>query len=165
LEVVASDTTFAIFSVLFVYVYFIVHLRSVFLATMGIFMIISSFPVTAVINAGIFRNTYYSALHSVLIFIVLGIGADDIFVFVDGWRHSATIEEIRDNPNQRLAYSFRRAARATATTSSTTSVAFLANGFCPLMPMKSLGIYAAILIVVNYVLIIIVLPPVMMFYD
>ena len=37
---------------------------------------------------GIFGNTYYSTLHSLAIFILLGIAADDIFVFVDGWRQS-----------------------------------------------------------------------------
>jgi hypothetical protein len=35
---------------------------------------------------GIFRNTFYTTLHTLAIFIVLGIAADDIFVFIDGWR-------------------------------------------------------------------------------
>lgn len=128
-------------------------------------MILFSFPVTAVINEGIIRNTYYSSLHTLVIFIVLGIAADDIFVFVDAWRQSENIKLIRNDMRKRLAYSFRRAARATATTSSTTSVAFLANAFSPIMPIASFGIYAAVIITVNYALIIMVFPPLIIWYE
>ena len=65
----------------------------------------------------------------------------------------------------RLAYSFRRAARDTAITSSTTAGAFLANAFNPMMPIKSFGIYAAVLIYCNYFLTIWIYPPVLMFYN
>lgn len=65
----------------------------------------------------------------------------------------------------RLAYAFRRAARATAITSSTTSVAFLANFFSPIMPIASFGIYAAIIISANYLLIIMIFPPVIIFWE
>ena len=49
-------------------------------------MILMSFPITAVWYSGIFRITYYSILHNLVIFIILGIAADDIFVFHDAWR-------------------------------------------------------------------------------
>jgi protein dispatched 1 len=164
-DMVTKDTQWAVFSILFVFIYFIVHLQSVFLASWGILMIIFSFPVTAVINEGVIRNTYYSSLHTLVIFIVLGIAADDIFVFVDAWRQSENIKLIRGDIRMRLAYSFRRAARATATTSSTTSVAFLANAFSPIMPIASFGIYAAVIILVNYGIIIMFFPPLMIWYD
>ena len=104
-------------------------------------------------------------MHTLVIFIVLGIAADDIFVFIDAWRQSYCIKEIQDDTQKRLAYSFRRAARATAVTSSTTSVAFLANAFSPLMPVSSFGIYAAIIISVNYALVILIFPPLIIWYD
>jgi len=85
-DMVTKDTQWSVFSLLFVFLYFIFHLESAFLAAMGILMILFSFAVTAIINEGIFRNTYYSSLHTLVIFIVLGIAADDIFVFVDAWR-------------------------------------------------------------------------------
>lgn len=83
---VAEDTQFAVFSILFVFLYFTVHLQSLFLATLGIIIILMSFGLTAMINEGVIRNSYYSSLHSLVIFIVLGIAADDIFVFIDAWR-------------------------------------------------------------------------------
>lgn len=64
-----------------------------------------------------------------------------------------------------MAYSFRRAVRAMAVTSSTTSVAFLANYFSPLMPIKAFGIFAGIIIPVNYILVVTVFPPATIFYE
>jgi protein dispatched 1 len=93
------------------------------------------------------------------IFIILGIAADDIFVFVDGWKQSLSNPIIAHDRRRRLPYAFRRAVRATATTSSTTAAAFLANLSSPLLPMRSFGLYCAVLIIVNYALLIIFLPP------
>ena len=56
------------------------------MATASILMIMASFPVTSLITEGIFKITYYQYLHAMLIFIVLGIASDNVFVFVDAWR-------------------------------------------------------------------------------
>lgn len=78
---------------IFVFFYFILHLESIFLAINGMLIIIFSFPLTQVINEGICRVTFYSNLNTLVIFIVLGIAADDVFVFTDAWRQSAQISE------------------------------------------------------------------------
>jgi predicted RND superfamily exporter protein len=52
----------------------------------GITLILTSFPFTVVITEGIFQVTYFSSLQVIAIYIVLGIAADDIFVFYDAWR-------------------------------------------------------------------------------
>lgn len=160
-----ADTQWAVASVLFVTFYFVFHLRSVFLAVMGVLLIVFSFPLTALINIGIVGNIFYSVLHNIAIFIVLGVAADDIFVFIDGWRQSARNKYIGHDKRRRLPYAFRRAARATATTSTTTSAAFMANAFNPMIPMASFGIYAAILIMVTYTLIILLFPPIIIWYE
>ena len=160
---VKNDTGYAVFSVLFVFIYFIFHLRSLFLSSIGISIILFSFGVTAIVCEGIFRVTYYSNLHSLVIFIVLGIAADDIFVFIDAWRQSRFIKEF--DTKQRMSYAWKRAVRAMAVTSSTTSVAFLANSFSPIMPIKAFGIYAAIIIPANYLLVVFIFPPCVIFYE
>jgi predicted RND superfamily exporter protein len=130
---------------------------------MGIIIILFSFGLTAFICEGIFRVTYYSNLHSLVIFIVLGIAADDVFVFIDAWRQSKYIKEF--DLKMRMSYSWKRAVRAMAVTSSTTSVAFLANSFSPIMPIKAFGIYAAIIIPANYLLVVFVFPPSVIFFE
>jgi len=84
---------------------------------------------------------------------------------VDGYEQTKYNKTIGPDTRRRLAFSFRRAARATATTSSTTAAAFMANAFNPIMPLASFGIYAATLVSVVYVLIILYYPPIMVWVD
>lgn len=69
-----------------VYAVLIIHLRSIFMGTASLLMIMLSFPVTSLIVKYIFQMSYYQYLHAMLVFIVLGIATDDVFVFVDAWR-------------------------------------------------------------------------------
>lgn len=85
-DLVFTDTGFALISVALVFLYFVVHLWSFFLALMGMLQILLSFGLTALIVEGAFRVTYFSGLNSLILFIVLGIAADDFFVFNDAWR-------------------------------------------------------------------------------
>lgn len=64
-----------------------------------------------------------------------------------------------------MAYTFRRAANAMLATSSTTSVCFLATGMSEIMPLASFGIFAGILVPVNYGLVITAFPIFIMFYE
>lgn len=50
-------------------------------------------------------------------------------------------------------------------TSSTTAAAFIANYFSPIMPIRSLGIFGAIVIPMNYILVIFVFPPAVILYE
>ena len=53
-EVANKDTMWAAASVMFVLIYFVFHLKSLFLASFGITIILYSFPITAIFNMGIF---------------------------------------------------------------------------------------------------------------
>ena len=64
-----------------------------------------------------------------------------------------------------MSYAWKRALRAIAVTSSTTAAAFLANVFSPMMPVQSFGIYAAIIIPANYLLIVLLFPPAVIIYE
>ena len=72
---------------------------------------------------------------------------------------------MKDDMHRRMAYAFKRAAKAIAVTSSTTSVAFAANGLSPIIPIRAFGIYAAIIVLVNYLMVVLVMPPVQMVYE
>lgn len=89
--IVEQDTAFAIVSVVLVILYFTFHLESIFLAVNGMLIITFSFSLCAIVYQGVFRINYMSNLNNLVIFIVLGIAADNVFVFVDAWRQSAHI--------------------------------------------------------------------------
>lgn len=65
----------------------------------------------------------------------------------------------------RLAFTMRRAARTMFMTSVTTSVAFLATFFSPIMPIRAFGIYTAILVPMVFILTCMILPPAVIIYD
>lgn len=52
-----------------------------------------------------------------------------------------------------------------AVTSSTTSVAFFANLFSPIMPIRAFGIFAGIIVPVNFFLVVMVFPGAVIFYE
>ena len=101
-----------------------------------------------------------------IIFIVLGIAADDVFVLFDAWKQSEHVDpEILDSKEKRLAYAWRRAVKAMAVTSSTTAVAFFANAVTPLLNVAAFGIFAGIIVPVNYFLVAMILPPAIIIYE
>ena len=139
-EVINEGMVWSVFSVLFVLLYIWFHLRSFFLAFFGMLIILGSFPVTQVIYRGILSVDMFAQLNKLVIFIILGIAADNIFVFCDAWRQSELISVMKDSPHRRMAYSFKRAAKAIAVTSSTTSVAFASNIMSPIVPIRAFGL-------------------------
>mmetsp|Transcript_26882 Transcript_26882/g.40975 ORF Transcript_26882/g.40975 Transcript_26882/m.40975 type:complete len:226 (-) Transcript_26882:871-1548(-) len=151
----------------FVFLYMWFHLNSAFLSFVGVTLILFSYPATLVITEGIFKATYLGSLQLISIYLVLGIAADDIFVFVDAWRQSAHVapEVFEGNKKKRMAYAFRRAVRAMAVTSSTTSVAFFANIFSPVMPIRSFGVISGVIIPINYLFVVMFMPGAVIYYE
>lgn len=86
LNVVIYDALYATVALTFVFIWFNVHLRSCWLGLIGTSLIMFSFPVTVCFVKGIGKVDYISFLHVLAVFIVLGIAADDVFVFIDAWR-------------------------------------------------------------------------------
>lgn len=64
-----------------------------------------------------------------------------------------------------MAVTFRRAAKAMFATSSTTSAAFLATGLSNIMPISSFGIFASILIPMNFLIVITFFPAILIIYE
>ena len=159
-EVVNGDVAFAIFSGIFVFCYIWFHLESFFMSCLSMLFILLSFPVSYLIYSGIFQITLRTTLNQLTIFIVLGIAADDIFVFCDAWRQSAFIPLIASDEKRRMAYAFKRSFRAIAVTSSTTAVAFIANAASDIRPIRGFGIFAAIIVPVNFLIVILLMPSV-----
>jgi len=52
-----------------------------------------------------------------------------------------------------------------AVTSTTTAVAFFANTFSPLMPIRSFGIFSGVIIPLNYFLVVMMMPPAAIIYE
>ena len=85
-----EDVLWALLSCFIVWLYVAIHTRSVFVSSCAMAQIALSFPITLVLYRNIFAISNVSALHLMIVFVVLGIAADNIFVIWDAWTQSAT---------------------------------------------------------------------------
>lgn len=152
-------------SIMFVYVILTWHLQSLFLSTAAIGQILLGFPISYFIFKMVFGIGYFGTLHTLIIFVILGIAADDCFVFNDAWIQSELMVEDPEDLVQRMSYTFRRATTAMAITSATTFIAFLATYFSPMMPISSFGLWAGTVVLINYLLVITYFPAIVSFHQ
>ena len=80
------DGKLALGSFLFVLIYLSVMNKSFFLGLFGMLMVLANFIPAILLYRFIGGYTYFGTLNILAIFIILGIGADDIFVFLDTYR-------------------------------------------------------------------------------
>lgn len=154
LQIVLQDALLAIFSLAFVFIWLRINTGSWFLASVGFFEIAFSIPIAWFLFTVVFQIKYFATLNSLAIFIVAAIGADDIFIFMDAYKQS----KIRDPQNlvdieTRMSWVYRRTGTAMAITSATTCSAFLCTLITPLTSIQSFGIFAAFVILIDYVLV------------
>ena len=160
---VMLDMLLAVASFLFIFLFMWLQTGSLWLTSWGIFSILSSFNVANFIYRVIFDYKYIGIFHVLSIFIILGIGSDNIFVFMDTWKESA--RAYHHSLENRLSVVYRSAANATFVTSLTTTIAFISNVLSPLLAISSFGLFSAILVTVNYFSSILFFPTVIIFHE
>lgn len=152
------------------------HTKSLFLAMMGLLEFLLTFPMAYSIFMGVLRYKHFSVMNTLSIFVLLGIGADDVFIFTDTWAHSAyqgkvlassvthnfphtrLLQRINRTPSTKLYYTMKRAAKATFVTTLTTSAAFFANGISTIPAIQEFGVFTGVMLIVNYALVITFFP-------
>ena len=82
------DFSMVVFSVLFVYLWISVAHWEFLPRDIGILQIMLSIPVSFFFYYYVFQITYFAQTHILAVFIILGVGADDVFVLVDAWKQS-----------------------------------------------------------------------------
>ena len=127
--------------------------------------VVFSFPITLVLYRLIFSIDPFSALHILAIFIVIGVAADDVFVFTDAWHAAGRLKQLQGNKERQMAYAWRKAAKAILITSLTTAIAFMATAFSVIMPIASFGIFSAVVVPVNFLLVVLVYPPLLIMQE
>ena len=70
------------------FLYMTFHTGSIFISFISMLNIFMSIPVALVIYTYVMQVTYFSSLHLSVAIIIIGIGADDIFVFHDFWKNT-----------------------------------------------------------------------------
>lgn len=158
---VVSDFLLAGGSMMFIFVFMWLQVGSLWITAWAIFSILSSFVITNFIYRVILDFRYFGVFHVLSVFIVLGIGADDVFVFMDSWKHFAHLTSLV----ARLSQVYTQAASAMFVTSFTTMVAFLSSSLSPLLAVSTFGTFSALLVAVNYFSVVLFLPCVVLMHE
>jgi len=87
-HVVSNDTKMALASIFFVWFWIVVHTGSLWVGSLGMLQIILSLPVSLFLYRVVFQIWFFDTLQTLAIFVILGVGADDVFVMVDAWVQS-----------------------------------------------------------------------------
>lgn len=80
------DVMWAGLACLIVFLFVTKHTNSFFISSSSMTMILFSFPISLVLYKLVGGITNLSSLHLMVVFVVLGISADNIFVLFDAWR-------------------------------------------------------------------------------
>jgi hypothetical protein len=171
-KLIMTDFLLAAACFVFVLLYIAFHIKSFFMSSAAMFFVSLSFPVTLLFTRFIFRVDYFTPLNLVAIFVILGISADDIFVFMDSWNQTKQhrllnpdTENRLNNLQLRMNYTWRRTTKSIFSTSFTTAVAFLATGFSKIMPVAAFGYFASALVIMNFFYAILTFPACVILYE
>ena len=149
-------------SIAFLFCFMWFQTGSLWITGWAIFSIIASFFGTNLIYRFVLDFRYFGTFNILSIFIILGIGADDVFVFTDTWKATGHYEY--PSIAHRMSDCYRKAAAAMFYTSLTTSVAFIVSATSPLLSISSFGVFSGVLVIANYISVIIFFPTVVITY-
>jgi len=92
-------------------------------------------------------NETFTFMQAMVIYIILGIGADNIFVFCDAWKQSrAQPRSVSGSLETRFQWSWSRSVSAMSVTSLTTACAFVLTSFSDVPAISTFGTFAALVI-------------------
>ncbi|GAB0087327.1 Protein dispatched [Sergentomyia squamirostris] len=152
------------------------YTASLFVTTMTIAAIVFSLGVSYFIYTLIFELSFFPFMNLLAVVVIVGIGADDAFIFVKVWR-CCIAERMKSsgyNFNSTASFSseyshadtltdlmgmtLKHAALSMLVTSITTSAAFYASFVSSITAVRCFGIFAGTAVLVNYILMVTWLP-------
>ena len=159
---VFQDWYFIIGSFLFIFLFTWFQTGSLWITFFGIFSVISSFIGANLIYTFVYGFKFFGMFNVMSLFVILGIGADDIFIFCDTWKS----DDYQELPTvaHRLSKAYKRSSITMLVTSLTTMAAFFSSAFSPILPVAAFGAFAGTAVLVDYLSVITFLPPVVIIH-
>lgn len=163
---VYADMLLALASLSFILLYIMFNVGSFVLASAAMFHILMSIPLALTVWKVVFGQNNIDFLQLVMIFLILCIGADDVFVYSDTWKSSATMpEDISGSLETRFAWTWRRAASTMFTTTLTTCICLGLTAFSTIPTVRAFGMFGSFLVLVDYLQVITWFPAVVIWHE
>jgi predicted RND superfamily exporter protein len=145
--IVPQDMRFLLAAFVFVFCFVAYQTQSLFLSSVALGMIVINILPTFALYVVVFRQTYLGVLQILSLFLIMGIGVDNVFVLLECYHQN------RDSARPfaiDLSAAWHHAAKAMLCTSSTTCFSFLANATSSFPAVYTFGFWCCGLIIVNY---------------
>jgi len=173
LSILYRDLLLSIPSLLFVCFLLFCQSKSVWVALNGGLMVATSFPIALFIYSVVLRFREFSFFHILGLYIMLGIGFDDIYIQLDTWGNALFVKFTRTNGEEitqdepdflkaRLSWTWKESAKAMAVTTITTFFAFVSLIALPFPTLSAFGVFCGLLSITNYILVITFFPVVLL---
>lgn len=150
LRILWTDIQLASGSMAFVLLYLLIHTQSVFLSIAALITIIMSVPLSYVVFAFLSGTQSMSIASFLSLFLVVGLGADVVFVYTDFWRlgkdHSSDIVG-------QMTFTGKFAGKASLATTVVTALSFFANLASVIRALREFGVYMGLCVVFVWVLV------------
>lgn len=153
-----SDCLWSVGSMVFVITYMWLNTWSLMLSISGLLIILASIPLAL----GMMPSGDINVVNVFAVFLMLGIGADNLFVFTQFWAQS---KEMSSKLEQRMAWAIRNSVVGCLATSLTTAASFLANLASNLRPLREFGFFVGMCVVGCYVMMCFMLPPILVLQE
>ena len=152
-----SDLTYFGLAFLLIAIFTLVYLLS-FVLVIGTFVnIFLSFGLAYFCYYYVCQMVFYPFINLLALLLLIAVAADDVFVFYDTWQQVKT-EHPSWTADQHLSVTFSHAITSIFVTSFTTAAAFLANVVSNITAIQCFGIFAALSIVANFVMMVTIMP-------
>ena len=167
-EAVLNDIQWSCLSFATVFLFVLLHTKSFFVSFFGMIGVTCSIPISLWIYKDVLGIDHMSILNFLSLFVIMGVGADDMFVFFDAY-HSVSNDDdsgtLQGDVPARLGATFSRATSAMLVTSISTAASFFANVVSSLPVIREFGIFMGLVIVTNFVIIVIYFPSLVIIAD
>lgn len=147
-QVLLGDAAKACVSILLVYIYMAIYTGTPLVALLGMATVVLSLPFGTALFVALGHSTL-PAINFLALFLLTGIGADHLFVFMNAWRQTKRVEF---DDVSRLRLTFRRAGKSITAAGTTTALSFLTNLFSAVQPLRQFGLFVGLCVLANLVL-------------
>jgi dienelactone hydrolase len=149
-EHLLHDAKLSIGSLLFVTVFIYFHILSLGMTAVAVFGILLSFPMAYFVFYVVAGIQEMMILNFVALFLIMGIGADDVFVLFDTFQQSKAIFGHNASLSERMKWSYRHASSAMLITTVTTVGSFYANLFSSVRVIREFGLFMGTVTIFNF---------------
>ncbi|XP_013412125.1 protein dispatched homolog 3 isoform X1 [Lingula anatina] len=128
---------------------------SVWLSFIGLLSVVMCFPMALFFYHVVFGIEALGILNGAASFLIIGIGCDDVFVFINTFRQAHHMKDV----GTRFIHTVTTAGLATFFTSFTTAAAFAANVPSSIPALHEFGLFMCLIVACCWVVVMIMLPP------